>query len=127
MDYRARSVDAGARRKGLSEEGESVAEVAIVGKGQMRSDFDTPGSGGFAERYALAATERNFYVMSLGHVGFKSVKDVAAKMPIGEVELESSFTQVKVSRRGQGSVGQFGTALLASPRKLIKYVESQKT
>jgi hypothetical protein len=117
-------VDAGARGKGFLEEGESVEEVAVVGQGQIGFAIDNPGA--FARRYVLAATERNLYVMSLGQIGFKSVKDVVTKMPIGEAELERSIGEVKVSRRGEEGAAQFKTPPLASPRRLLRYVEAHQ-
>ncbi|MEX2196138.1 MAG: hypothetical protein WD844_12710 [Thermoleophilaceae bacterium] len=122
---RKESVEKGARKHGLLEDGESIQEAIVVNGGKLVGlGLDAV----WTKRFALAATETNFYVLEMGQVGFKSVKGVVTKMPLGEVEFDKSFAEFKVARRGHPEEGaaSFQLALLVSAKKLTEYVESRR-
>ena len=125
MGRRATAVDKGARKKGYLEEGETIEEIAVVGRGSMIGDLVTS-TPALWSRSALAASERNLYLFALGQVGFRSLKACAAKMPISEAILREEGGKLVLERRGEGEVGRFDTAPLAPPGRLITYVEKRQ-
>ena len=126
MGRRANAVDKGARKQGHLEDGETIEEIAVVGKASALGDA-LSGMTGLWTRNALAASERNLYLFGLGQVGFRSVKDCIVKMPIEEAILSKDGGDVVLERRGAGEIGRFDTAPLAPPSALIRYVEARQS
>jgi hypothetical protein len=80
------------------------------------------------KRFALAATETNFYIFPLGSVGFKSVKGVAYRMPIDEAEVtKTGFGGIKVNHRGNPGLdkAEFQTALAVRPGPMVEYMQAR--
>lgn len=119
---RVSSVQKGAQKRGHLEEGETVQEVAVVGKGSVH----LPDLGRVSlSRAVIAATERNLYVLKLGQIGFSSIKDLVLKRPIESVYVDSGSSLIDVGTKDEGRLATYKVIPMQSPKRLIEYVKSR--
>jgi len=123
---RISSVEKGARKRGHLEEDESVQAVAIVGHGAtvVLPDLATPVSW---SRAAIAATERNLYVMKLGQIGFAGIKDLAFKRPLEHVTLLAGHDMIDIGTAEEGRLATYKVIPAQSPKKLVEFVAAHSS
>jgi hypothetical protein len=129
---RLESLESGAREAGHLEQDESVRQYALTKGGVpvVEGDAALKALGDTVKarhnRGALLATDRSLHVVSLGQLGFKSVKEEALEIPIGEVELSRSGSTLRVGRRGERALWVFDLPpYISKIKKLTRYVESR--